>query len=1539
MGNTQAPLTAEQTQALESLKQDFMSFRAMLGLSTDFQTYTPQLGQEVIDKIKQEISSLPKVLNEQGMKDALINKMTARMPADVRAEIMKTADSKKDFLETVLAAPMLVANVNQVFAGIQPPANVAPLTLTASATRPSASAPATASYTSAQITAVKGVAQRIGVTPSATFGAADVPRVVKYVDEAARLFGNKLGIPASVGPAQLGQAIELRIGQERQKFNAAHAGATEEQFANHINTTFHVPLANINKTAQAAKDLAAAGVYAVASAPATVTSSDPAALKARTEAVLRIEQKMSALGLNVGAVDGNPDANFHAGITGLRNLLVSFGGGAPSNSQLTLNDISALDSAIKKFVASPDFANLEAIRKGELPLDLQPKAGEGPLEIATREAKAAFFRSTTKGMTPEQRVKWALEYKAGEDPAFKAQLARVPPNILNNMPKVLDVLKGGQSLVADLRTAYTPLPSGTAVAATTPSPATTTAPASTGTPEVVPAAGTTDTSGATPAGPPSQQEIQDASRIVETALMQLGTVVGEFDKMGLSGFVAPTSADGDFDANSQKALHIALMGLKKLNGDPKADGTYNAQVGQSLREAILTKDSFGMLRQQMGITGKYTAEQVRDPKFLDSITDAKEKEKIRQMQMLFESLDTLDRAEKLANDRAKDVTFNGMLMEKIGQFLPDSFKNWIKDFCTNNKFGQMIAGVLTMFGFPIQKLWGGKEEGMEVVKPQVMAAYSQELAAAGYDHAVLKQNIIAKMDDSKAFKAVQALLFRGDNSGLMRRSVESALDAAALQRDPNKAAEVFADTLIKAGEDFQGKRLTAENREQYFQEIKKAYEEEVRRMPGVPAAGPAGASTVTPSSGGPTMTAGAGSSSTVNPATATAGVSGSVRPEIVPAAYTGNSRAPAADAVTVEAGGQKVEFVFSPNTTQFVQGPTRYSYGRVAVLQEVMSQNAKALDLTTRPEMFMNANKPSDMMTRNTNMALEELLVRAQIAKGIVPSAVSHVYDQNTIGIVADYMKAKDISEADIARFTSTVKALDADMKSTSPRNKDAGAVQKASVWDQTYIHNQVIVRAATVAPPTAAPTTASPSADRYPNIKFSDQNDLPPGMSVEQVFDKYKRFNAGRDPNCAPLVFQEGGRAYAGVVIKDTNTFKVVELKGYLDKTGPTYQALSKPNYELLRDNYNWRDGSQTGIINYVNRQLCLEPYTVKADAAPVTTAPVAVAPPLRDNFGTRASETHAVPKNYSELRLLRNEELVGLAGGCLDGRELTRLYDMAVTLGRGSNGIPNGGALLTRLNGEDKARLGGDMIVSVRNLRTQQLEHRIVNFEQDKIKIGSFTERYSPGANIRRLDDFLNTPYDLMSITVPARNVGNLVADSYREKYNFHVTDALRNLYNAEGRNEGDWTKMRLEYGRVGNGDGDGFETRQAYRLRAQVQDREAVRRNGGYAIPEDTTGRCREFNDRVGNADPQWRPMPNHGGVIATPINTLHTFGIVFGQKFGGSSRDTGSDRDAEINQNLRDCGVSSGDGPYTTRSPGYGVRTSNIAPGVVTVTDAP
>ncbi len=1723
----------------EQIQSDLMTsanafglIRAAVGLSPNISEYTPQIGRETMAAQARILTGIPLVLTNEGRANEIYRRISPNLPAGYKAQLDADPTAKAAFLQMFQNAQTYVSHLDRVHAA-STPAGPTPGPMTT----------ANSTYSAAQLTAVRDAMRLVSTAQvPASFDQQTAAAAVTSLRDNARQVATSLRVDMTrMGDATIGQAILDKLAQERQRYLAANADATEAQFAAHMRQTFGVAdVSAVSKVGTAMTNVAASGALAVTvPAPAgggRTTPPQEIVPDQRTVAAMNVirTQVMPAIDLRPSGTDNAAFRNDFAAVS--RKLAQMFNVSGDPNSREVQTQIRA---KLEELATNPQISTLRDL--ASLPVG----------------AGAAFRAAVvgSQGQAGYDRLPQAIK----DNPSMLFTLLDNRNNIFGSIDQIYASNILAQPTVTVARTndggtttTTTPDPGATPGGATTTTPDAAVAQATQLLPQVralatalqVPMteqvtpdlaqtlagalqqdrvrygtqnAGATDaqylgnlafrmqmqgltqdqlnqimqaantlsadaaarasasaTASNTPSGPPTESQVRAASVVVETALMRLGSVaqnlgggggagglMGGLNISALAGFAPPTQADGEFDQQSQNALHMVVMGLKKLGGDNRADGTYTAAVGQRLMADILTKPAFAMIREQYGITGTYTPAQVANMQtFMSRVgqeggVSQADKEKVEELQALFESLNVLERANKLNNERAREVTFMGTVMDRIGQFLPNSFKNFLRDFFEGSQFGKMLGGILSMFGFPVQRLWGGQAPGGQAVREQVRDVYRRELEEAGFDHALLKTRILERMDDSLAFKAAERLLFQGADRGTIRREVEGALDRAAQESNPDRAAEVFAEELVRRGEQYQ--QMSPAQREEYVRQVREAYEQEVRTMPGVPTDGG-----TTPRPG---ATTGGGATTTAQPnytaahlaavssgmslvgltvpaagldaAGATAGIqeirnrtlqiatrlgidtnsattsvandsfgrlveeriaaertrffganadategqyrdhmktlgiedidaanrtvrayrdvhaSGAMNLGVAPtvtvarttdggtrttpgAGGTTVSTSPAADAVSVEVGDKRYEITFTPNNAEFVQGPMRYSHGRVAVLQNIMSQNSAALELATVPGEYMRPadGRAPDMMTRNTSMALEELLIRSQLAKGVEPAAISRRYDNTTIPMVADYMRSKGLNEQDITRFTDTVRDLRTDMKSTSIRDRNAGAVQPHSVWDQSYIRNQVgvqlsqvPVRPAVETPAEVPATTGATTtpADRYPGIRMSPNNELPPGMTVDQIFDRYRQFNADKpDPNCAPLVFQHEGKAYAAVVERANNTFRVVELEGYLDPNARTHRSLSNSDYTLLRDNYNWRNNTPAGIIAYVDKQLCLEPLTVQAEARPPQETPrVEERPTMSQEFRTQST---GVPQSYWDLPRLRNQDLEGLDRGCMNAREMTFLYDRAVA----TREIPNGGAMLTMLNAEDKARLGGDLIVTVRNTRTNELEHRLVNLEQHKIKIGNLTENYSPGATVRRLDDFLDTQYDAMAMVIPNEAAGTRVSQDYKRDHNHTVEDALKHLYDPTGNLRG-YDRMRRDYIRgTGNEGEGGFQTRQMYRYERTVEETLPVMSRR--ATSEHDHAACNgEFNDRAREARSRQendgfyspRQLPATWG---SGINTLFTFGGVLRHKFGG--------RDDEISQNSRDCGVSSRyDNPEQTYETPIGGPRSDRTPGVV------
>lgn len=579
--------------------------------------------------------------------------------------------------------------------------------------------------------------------------------------------------------------------------------------------------------------LKAASSQPAAAAPAQAS----AAPAAQSEDIKKAETLLSSFGIKVGAVDGVRDAQFDKAVGDLKNLVkavmpnVAISAGAT----LTANDLKVLKEGLDKFATSAEFQSLQSIRKGNIPANLDR------LDALALKAGLAF-ETTEAG-----RIKFALEAKSEKDPALKAALAKIPPQILAQMPQILDGIGNANNrtaLVKGLEAAYAapavvtsaaPPVVKPAVPAAKPSTPVSVSPA--GTPAAAPVAAPTPeptpeatsetpvvTAEPKPVSVDSAAQVQAASELLEQIMVDkinpmLDKFAGGFKMAGISpSDLLPvlTQADvgGEFGEKSQQMAATMIMGMKSLAGIKPPDGTYSEAIGKQLKMSILTDDKMEMVRSAFNI--EKMSRQDADALLKD--TEALKKSK--EFYLFFQSLDTLDKAKKLdEKGSARSMTQQNLMLDGLSKFLDKSSwgqqaKAWLKDFFTNSKIGQMVGSILPMFGINIGRLWGDKNDaaGVDRAKPTLEKIYSGYIddaqktlgpnAAFKDVMAKTRENIMSDMNNSASFQAGMRMVFGNADKDKVKDAIDKALVEAGKQPNAEAAKQVFVNSLVEMGKQY-----------------------------------------------------------------------------------------------------------------------------------------------------------------------------------------------------------------------------------------------------------------------------------------------------------------------------------------------------------------------------------------------------------------------------------------------------------------------------------------------------------------------------------------------------------------------------------------------------------------------------------------------------------------------------------------------------------------------------------------------------------------
>lgn len=570
---------------------------------------------------------------------------------------------------------------------------------------------------------------------------------------------------------------------------------------------------------------AAPGSAATSASTAAVPQAD------NTQSVKAVETMLSSFGINVGKVDGTKDPQFDAAVSNLKDIIkavvptVSVSAGAG----LTQGDIAALKTGIETFAASQQFKDLQMVRTGKLPV-----APDASMLDKSKIAGAEYFLSDK---SEAERIAFALEQKAGEDPALAEALKKVPTSIIDKMPTILDTLgkpENRNALIAGLQAVYAPPASASSVAntatttqATPAQPAVTTQQTTTTQPApVVPdpagAQGTTPTQPSTPAQS-ADDKVAKASVFVETVLYEKITPVlddfaGKFSMLNIKPsdilpVLTQEDVGGDFDVKSQRMAATTIMGLKSLAGIEPADGTYNEAIGNQLKLAILTDDKMQMVRDAFEVPKMGVAE----AKAL--LSD--EKQSVMQAQSLhifFDSLNTLEKAKKLDRDKvAQSTTTRNMMLDGLALGLDKwapGLKDTLKDFFMNSEIGQMAGAVLAAFGINVGRLWGDKDDAaaMENAKPTISRVFNDYITEAQNQlgpnapfnevMAKTRENVMDKLENSATFNLGMKAIFGNADKDTIKNAIDKALAAAESAPNAQAATEQYANTIVELGKQY-----------------------------------------------------------------------------------------------------------------------------------------------------------------------------------------------------------------------------------------------------------------------------------------------------------------------------------------------------------------------------------------------------------------------------------------------------------------------------------------------------------------------------------------------------------------------------------------------------------------------------------------------------------------------------------------------------------------------------------------------------------------
>lgn len=859
---------------------------------------------------------------------------------------------------------------------------------------------------------------------------------------------------------------------------------------------------------------------------------------------------------------------------------------------------------------------------------------------------------------PDFMVRSALKFKLGDD------YAKLPQTIQENPKLLIDLVKKRQELVSAMNTIEgsgmfaAPATAAPATAApgtaapTTAAPATGTPPPTTAAPgtaapaTAAPATATPDpaspppTTASNPSGPPSKQDIADASAVIHDVLF-----VPLADKMSKMGMVAKfidfktPDADPTFGAQSQQTLALTMIALKKLGGEQNPNGSYDPSMREGLIQDIMTKPEYAMVKAAIPVDGATTDEE-------------KEKKRKESLDFMFSQMDVLARAGLTNSEAAQNDNFYNRLLTKASEFLPEGVKTWLKDFFTNSEIGKMISPFLAMMGIQVGVIWGEKPasqaELVDNAKPALEKGFKEALAGikpeeipAGETKIDALQIKVNEKLDLPLVKFVTEKMFQGADQEFVKNSLRDALQDAKAGANEEEQSKIFAQSMAdraKAWREHQAPAtgqpaLNPLNNPQGVQQDAAAA---VAAQP-VPAAGP---TTTAPAAAVPSP-AGAPTGGASGPAPSV-GQNASVAASTQPGAST------ATPAHLAAAGAdEEIRLTLNAGHGAMAQGPIRLSNSRVQMTTQVLHNNFDKLELSAVSKSdLVNAQAVLndqvngvyvDKATRAVSAAYEELVLRAQIHahnsdpanrdKPLDLSKLDHKMTLQNIDLVAQYMKDKGVKDSEVKIFKDKIIDMGMDMQSTKLKGDP---IQKTSVLEQSFFGGQIsleslkIVRSpepvAPVTQPSSAPQTQGPT--------------VPPELA--DVYARYQQINANQPcENRAPLIYKdENGKVFAGVMLngrdddKTNDRFTVIELDNF-----EQLRTLKPDDKKILQDNYQWSSGPRV-IENWIEKQLCLQPLVMQfnQNADPARTPPQGPAPVEDRNTGGYRREEDTGYKAHSD-------------------------------------------------------------------------------------------------------------------------------------------------------------------------------------------------------------------------------------------------------------------------------------------------------------------
>lgn len=239
-----------------------------------------------------------------------------------------------------------------------------------------------------------------------------------------------------------------------------------------------------------------------------------------------------------------------------------------------------------------------------------------------------------------------------------------------------------------------------------------------------PVAGATTTTTTTTNQPPTPGQIAASIARIEMIQGMAYEAINEMSPFFADLMDRPT-ADGNFDAGERRNLAAMVMLMKKMGGETNPNGEYNAETLGRLRDALLTEDSFEMLRGKLQGLG---IERINEG---DSPEEIARKKKAAD-EALFDHLLVLQQSGN-TDPNASNVTMANLAFDKIRDFLPDWVKNMMQNFFGTG-IGKMIMGVAAAKGVNLERLWTNPEDDPNYNETNVLQEAKSVVLAREYEN-------------------------------------------------------------------------------------------------------------------------------------------------------------------------------------------------------------------------------------------------------------------------------------------------------------------------------------------------------------------------------------------------------------------------------------------------------------------------------------------------------------------------------------------------------------------------------------------------------------------------------------------------------------------------------------------------------------------------------------------------------------------------------------------------------------------------------------